>query len=57
MTNMKQLYMYVSIATESQSGDPDDLPTHWFRPGDPDDDPDVTQIKKIENLKSTEQHR
>ena len=26
--------------------DPDDPLTHWLRPGDPDNDPDVTRIFK-----------
>ena len=37
------IYIYISVATGSQSGDPDDPLTHWLRPGDPDNDP-VTLI-------------
>ena len=33
--------------------DPDDPLTHWLRPSDPDNDPDVTRIKFFQNLKYT----
>ena len=31
--------LYISVATESQSGDLDDPPTHWLGPSDLDDSP------------------
>ena len=34
-----------SVATGSQSGDPDDPLTHWLGPSNPDNDPDVNFLK------------
>ena len=33
--------------------DPDDPLTHWLRPGDPDNDPDVTRIKTLATIDRT----